>query len=474
VAGPAGESDVDEADDDPHRLARANLERYRERGRDLRNWRGEWYQYKGTHYQRISTSGLRNRITAAIKSELDRTWIERIERQGDDDTPPVRKVTTRLLTDVVQATAGLTYLKDSTEHGSWIGEGPPNCIAMQNGILCLSELFKSAGERDDNKILLPHSTNWFSTVCLPYGFDHEAQCPRWQEFLLDVFNGDQASITALQQWFGYLLLPDTSLHKMMFIIGQPRSGKGTIMRTLINLVGRNSVASPTLNDLAGNFSLQGLTDKTIAVIPDARLSQRADETTITEKILSITGEDPQDIQRKHMETLHAVRLQVRFTLFSNQLPTLKDTSAALMTRGLFLLMPNCYEGREDRNLGSDLEAELPGILNWAIVGRYQLQEAGRIQQPQMGRSLLSQMKMLSAPLTSFLDEHCTIGPNEECEVSLLYERYEEWCESNDVDRKFSKQRFGKELRDASPNISVIRKKIAGVRERWYGGISISK
>lgn len=48
---------------------------------------------------------------------------------------------------------------------------------------------------------------------------------------------DAQSIDTLSEWFGYSLLPDTRHHKLLMLIGPPRSGKGTIARVLRGLIG---------------------------------------------------------------------------------------------------------------------------------------------------------------------------------------------------------------------------------------------
>lgn len=465
---PGSTAFIEESEDDPSRLAKVNLEHYRRQGRDLVQWRGEWYQYKGRHYTRLTREDLEPRIFRAVKAELDRCWLERKEREAR----PVSKVSGRLVSDVIKATASMSYLKGHQELNSWIDGGPKDCVAMRNGILNLSELFKPAEDRDNDKVLMPHNSKWFSTVSLPYDFDPKANCPAWEAFLEDVFNGDQESIETLQRWFGLMLTPITTYQKMLFVIGQPRSGKGTIMRTMVDMLGRSTVASPSLNDFAGQFMLHGLLDKTVAVIPDARLSSRADGVAITERLLSITGEDPQDVQRKYMDTLHGVKLQVRFTLFSNVLPKLSDTSSAFITRGIFLSMPNTYQGKEDLGLSDRLAKELPGILNWAIAGRFHLLNGERLRQPVSGQQLVSEMRMAISPVAAFLEECCSrtgsVSPRD------LFQAFCDWCSENDQPHKMDIATFSKRVRDVIPNLDKRRLSMGSSREWRLMGLSLNQ
>ncbi len=458
------------AEDDPDRLADVNLQRYRATGRDLRFWNDEWYQYKGTSYTRLGIKKLRPRVWKAIQSEFEQWWTD----HKDAQEKPVSKVTNRLVTDVVSAMESKCYTRTEQRINTWIDDdGPEDCIAMRNGVLCLSELFKSADDRDDTKILLPHSPKWFSSVCLPYDFDPKASCPTWENFLDSSFNGDQESIDTLQMWFGLMLTPITRYQKMLFVIGPTRSGKGTIQRTLINMLGRETVASPSVNDLAGQFVLHGLLDKTVVVISDARLSSRADGVAITERLLSITGEDPQDVQRKYIDTLHGVKLQVRFTLFSNVLPKLSDTSAAFISRGLFLAMPNSYLGREDLRLSEKIQSELPGVLNWAICGRFRLMQQERFIQPKSGQKLVDEMRLAISPVAAFIQEYCdTSDPDGTVDTKDLFEAFCDWARENDQVHKLDQSAFGKRIRDVIPNVEKRKLSFGGSRANHYVGIQL--
>ena len=81
------------------------------------------------------------------------------------------------------------------------------------------------------------------------------------------------------------------------------------------------MVNPTLSTLARPFGLASLIGKPIAVFPDARLSSRPDNAAIVECLLSISGEDDQTIDRKHMPAWTG-KLSTRFVLISNELPRL--------------------------------------------------------------------------------------------------------------------------------------------------------
>jgi putative DNA primase/helicase len=475
-----------EAIDDPHRLARINLELYRSSfGREVAYWNESWFLWKAGQYVEITRDHFESRLNQSIKQEFDRVWQEETEsyqawkdsekydEAKDKGAPVCRKVTASLVKNALDATRSQCFISSTVKMHSWLDErhNGDDYVAVENGMLNLSALL--AGEEDIDEILTPHDPNWFSTAKLPYKFDPEAECPAWEKFLDDVFSGDQESITALQMWFGYLLTTDMSLQKILFIIGPTRSGKGTIITVLRELLGQQAVGTPTLSSLGQQYGLVSLIGKTAAIIADARMPNRADDSIITERLLNISGGDPVDIQRKYKTDLENFKLSCRFTLFSNLLPRLRDTSAVLVNRCIFLAMPNSYLGKEDRGLQGRLLAEMSGILNWAIIGREALKSVGKITQPTSGYSLLNELQSILSPVSMFLEDCCEIDKDAEVRTKELFYQWEIWCNENDISHTGDVQSFARKLKAVLPSLDTKQKRTAlGDRSRYFVGLQI--
>ena len=100
--------------------------------------------------------------------------------------------------------------------------------------------------------------------------------------------------------FGYLVSGDTRQQKMFLLVGPKRGGKGTIGRVLTRMIGRHNVAGPTLASLGTNFGLQDIIGKPVALVSDARIGGKSDASLIAERLLSISGEDLQNVDRKYL------------------------------------------------------------------------------------------------------------------------------------------------------------------------------
>jgi putative DNA primase/helicase len=467
-----------EAVDDPHRLARTLIERrFTVDGVCvLKRWRGEWHHWDGVRYVRRDDSELRDEITRHAKQEFDQA----IERQlaAQSQSPKAKraktlKVTRSLVGNTMQALESLTHLPRSVEQPQWIGNEPAPfdmryAFATQNGLLNVNT------QPGSTPVCIPSTPMFFSGRAVEYGFDSSAACPEWRQFLDSIWPGDPASISLLQEWFGYCLTDDTSQHKFLLTIGPPRSGKSTKSRVLKALIGAENVASPTLGGLAGPFCLWPLLGKTLAIFPDARLSGRADAVAVVERLLSIVGEDPQDIDRKFLPPLTAVQMSIRFLLMSNEIPTLSDASGAIVTRSLILRMTRSFVGSEDRHLSERLLAELPGILNWSIEGWQRLRQRGEFVQPESGQELLDDLKRQASPISEFIDDCCDVGPDFSVPVKDLIAAWKHWCAEHGRDRTWTEATIGKNVRAVVPGLCVSRPRVLGGRVRVYTGVGLKE
>lgn len=277
----------------------------------------------------------------------------------------------------------------------------------------------------------------------------------------------------LQETLGLFLTNSTIHQKIFLIVGPKRSGKGTIGRIITSLLGQESVAGPTLGSLAGQFGLASLIGKQVAIISDARLSGKADQSAIAERLLAISGEDSISIPRKFKDD-YTAPLSVRFLLMTNELPRLSDTSGALASRFIVLNMTQSFFGKEDHGLISRLRKELPQILMWAVEGWRTLSERGYFHQPESALDAISEIEDLASPISAFIRDQCVVGVEHEVECNELFESWKEWRSVQGRDRPGTQQSFGRDLRSAVQVPKSKQRRINGSLKRFYQGINLSR
>lgn len=315
---------------------------------------------------------------------------------------------------------------------------------------------------------------FFNRVSVPFPYHDDAPPPkRWLDFLADIWGEDSEAIETLQEWAGYILSGRTDQQKILYVVGPPRSGKGTIGRILTTLIGAQNTASTTPSALPTDFGLEALLGKSLAIMADARTSTQGNE-ALVERLLTISGEDAVPVKRKYREDWMG-RLPVRFVLMSNDLPAFRDPSGAIASRLLILRMTKSNLGKENHGLFDELVAEMPGILNWALDGLTRLLQRGSFKMPGSSADAVITINASVSPIKEFLDDRCALVPTEQIPVQDLFDEWRDWCEKNGH-VPGSKANFGKLLFSAAPSISQTRPYVEenGVKTkvRMYAGIRL--
>jgi P4 family phage/plasmid primase-like protien len=399
-------------------------------------------------------------VTDQVKHEFDAHPVTNSRRL-------VRPVGIGLANNVINALGSLQALRvpDDVTQPAWLGDDPENreYIAVENGLLDVRAVLENSSD-----VLRPHTPEWFSPVCLPYGFDRAATCPRWTEFIQWMFKRDAELIRFVQEWFGYCLVVDHSQHKFILAVGEGANGKSVMLDTLKNLVGRENCSSVGLESFEGRFDLSTTIGKLVNVV-----SEIGDVGKLPEgKLKAFVGGDLMTFDRKHREPLQ-VNPTARLVFATNMLPKFADRSEGIWRR--FVPLPckaTIADKDQDRELSKKMQAELPGIFNWALQGLKRLRDRGQFAVPEASKALMAEHRQGSHPELRFFQEECKAREGDEEICGDLYHRYQEWC-TYGGHTALSAGEFGKALKRRFPGVDRKRRRRDG-RVPWvYSGLGCS-
>lgn len=456
------------------------------------HWRGEWWDHVGSHYRMSSERSVENSLWRVL-DEAEYTHVE--EKDGEKKISRRRWEPTRTrVSNVVKGLEACCEVGDDIVENSWLTfpqeawltpyedtERSDRLVALGNVMLD-----PASGQT------FPHDERYLNTYALPFDYDAAAQCPQWEAYLASILGED--SVKLLQEWAGYVVSGRTDLQKMLFMVGPSRSGKGTIALILSALIGMINVAGPTMNNFTGQFGLQPLLGKPLAIFDDVRLPPKPDNVyTALERLLSVIGEAPLTVDRKNKEPITA-KLPTRIMMSANQLLEFPDEVGAMQTRMLVLVFTQSFVGREkrDEEFKDLFLAELPGILNWAMAGLVRLNDnGGRFTQPADSDEISEELRDAGNPVRAFVREHCVLAPDQEVaelkKLRTVDERAEArmWMWADDLyglyaeshggfkDNTAQRSRFGRELKAAHPQVIRKRKRRDGVMAYYYEHIELS-
>lgn len=323
---------------------------------------------------------------------------------------------------------------------------PKNLISFQNGLLDIS-----------TRVLYEATPYFFTRTALDISYDPNAPEPTlWLGFLQQVTRQRQPLVDLIQEHLGYLITTDTSLHRIFFLWGRTRSGKGTILRITTGLIGKNNMRYPSIETLAGRFGVHNLIGASVAQITDANTMNPGDLGKAASRMNGISGEDGQTVERKGIGDWNG-KISARFQLAANALPNFGVNTAAMATRLLIIPFDETFEGREDRQLTDKLILELPGILNWALAGLDRLRERGDFLEPDDSKVAKKRLVHLSDPIHGFVEECCTLRGGTGVDRKVLYATYVDYCDEANV-RPLSEGKFTEGLQAVHSSVLTSRRR----------------
>jgi P4 family phage/plasmid primase-like protien len=474
-----------EAEDDPYRLARLNLDQYQAKtGRVLRYWNGSWWRWDTGRYRPISEAELLAKMIKAIKAEFDRINIEKIREyrerkeagQLEEDTgpPTAKKLNMNLCRMVLSATKSLCYIPESVQWNTWMPtKKQKTYITMKNGILDVDAFL--AG-RDQSEYLLPHSPEWFSQIKLGYDFNLQSQCPKWNAFLERNLELDPERIKLVQEWAGYLLSPDTGQQSFLLFEGEGSNGKSVYCAAIQAMVGTDNCSFVGLELFGDRFAKTLSLGKMVNICGDVGELDKVAEGNIK----SYVSGNPMMFDRKGLPGINA-EPTAKLMIAANNRPRFTDRSQGIYRR--MIPIPWRVEIAKDdptRVLNMDKawwweqSGELSGILNWALVGLRRLRNQRDFTTSQIVDENRNEYKLEMNPARSFLLSHLeknesTVG----IKCRKLYEIYRSWTLAGGH-HPLADSQFGREVVRAFPSIKRAKRGPKVCRTWVYVGIDFQE
>jgi putative DNA primase/helicase len=252
-----------------------------------------------------------------------------------------------------------------------------------------------------------HSETDYATYGIEADIVSSARCPTWLTFLESAFaNFDaserQAVIDTLAEWFGSALVRSKSreMTKGLIVYGPSRTGKTQLAQVLRALIGGNATGMRA-RDLEEHFGMQPLIRASAWIADDAVSSG---EFLDAERYKVIVTGEPVSIPRKNKDNWEG-SLDIAVCLTANHLPRVKDQSHAVYNRSIVLPMTVEHDetAAEEKSISERvIEAELGGVLNWALEGYTRLAERRYFNPPKVMRDAVGMFEHDNNPIGAWL------------------------------------------------------------------------
>lgn len=314
--------------------------------------------------------------------------------------------------------------------------------------------------------LLPNHPDKFITRYANADFNPAADCPRWSQFLDEVFDGDQATIKAVQRLLGYTLTGLSTEEVLIFCVGFGANGKSIFGNVTAAILGDYAKTAPSsllaarrADDHGPRSDLAMLDGARLISVNELPAGLQLDE----QMVKQIAGREPISARQLYGDFFTYLP---RFTCWvrTNHKPIIKGDDDGIWRRIVILPFRRKFsEETRDSGLEGKLMAERDGILRWMVEGAAQYLRLGLYLSPAM-QAERNQYRKDSDLLGEFLEERITAAAGARVEQAEFYMTWLTWCQQSGA-HAGGKKTFTQRLAERG----VVTTKSNG--RRYYVGVS---
>lgn len=321
-------------------------------------------------------------------------------------------------------------------------DADPMLAAAKGATIDLRAVVHRSVRRDD-----------YLTMQLGATYNPEADCPRWRQFLEEVFNNDVELIAFFQRAVGYSLTGDVREQKIFLLHGGGANGKSTLLKVLSDLFGgyADNASFETFDANKRNEAsndLAKLRGKRFVTVIETEEGKRLAEA----KVKSVTGNDMITCRFLYAEYF-SYYPTYKVWLAMNHLPVIRGTDNGIWRRINIIPFNQSFIGREDKTLQEALDSELDGILQWALEGLRAWHSRG-LDPPEIVIKAVENYRGDSDQIGRWVNDRCVLIPGLFLPSGKGYEDYKKWCTENG-EEPISQNKWSRRLNDkgleANPN-----------------------
>jgi putative DNA primase/helicase len=319
----------------------------------------------------------------------------------------------------------------------------------------------------DTGTLGSHNRGDMITRIIDIDYDATAKAPTWDAFLKRVVPGKDLR-DYLQRAVGYSL-SGSPVERVYFILcGRGRNGKSTFVETISRVLAEFAVKTPmsTFMETSNTqtYDLAALVPARLVTAAEAKATQKADSGKIKEMVGCDTLSYRQ-IYGKQKTFLPEFTIWIS----TNHLPMMTDSTDSAWDRPKMIPFNERITTAEmNKDLGKKLQAEMPGILKWALDGHGFWRRFG-LKEPQVVTDAIANYRRICDPLGDFADR-LKFAPNVWIETGALWDAYLSWAEENRINRPMGRRTLTGILADHG---ATAEKKYDGPKQlRIWRGVEL--
>jgi putative DNA primase/helicase len=290
-------------------------------------------------------------------------------------------------------------------------------------------------------VLSPHCREHYRTTQIPVTYDPQAGCPRFRQFLGEIFAPDddrEQKAQALLEMMGYSLMSHARYERFAILVGSGANGKSVVLEVVKALAGEQNVAAIQPAQFGNKFQRAHLHMKLanlVTEIPEG--AEIADA-----ELKAIVSGELTTAEHKNQNPFDFCPFATCW-FGTNHMPHTRDFSDALFRRATVIPFNRKFVAGVDAdpNLKTTLLDELSGILNLALFAFGNVIRTGKFTDPQSCLDARQEWRLEADQVAQFIADKCVMEPLQEVSSQALYVEYTGWAEENGITRKLGRKNF---------------------------------
>lgn len=292
--------------------------------------------------------------------------------------------------------------------------------------------------------LRPHDPADKLTRMCPTEYDPCAVCPRWEQFLHEIFL-DNEQVQWMQKFLGYCTSGLTTHHMLPLWLGSGRNGKSTVVHMMLHVLGRDYAMTTPQDFLRSTPQTRHPTE--VADLYGKRfvadIETDANMYLNESRVKRFTGGDMLQARRMGKDFFDFVPTH-KLILASNNEPNVRFMDPAMQARIKKVPFNVSFKGREDFFLKGKLEAESRGILAWLVRGCAMFLQDGLVD-PSAVVAATTEYQDEQNTVKQFVDQMLT--KDGKTRTNVVVAAYKAWCVQQGVARPVEGKQFWNMLRE---------------------------
>lgn len=286
-----------------------------------------------------------------------------------------------------------------------------------------------------------HCRENYRTTQIPHKYDAGAVCPRFENFLDEIFVNDidkkEKRILVLEL-IGYTLLSHARLEVFVLLIGGGANGKSVLLDVIRMLVGTASVAAVQPSQFSNRFQRAHLHGKLANLVTEiAEGAEIADA-----ELKAIVSGELTTAEHKNKNPFD-FRPFCTCWFGTNHMPHTRDFSDALFRRAKVITFNRTfkYGADADPHLKDKLAEEMSGIINLSLQAFGEVLKRGAFIEPKSCADAKREWRIEADQAAQYVGDMCILEADAETQSSVLYYDYKKWADDAGVNRKLNRKNF---------------------------------